>query len=131
MMLNPVAFVAAAPAATHNWQSHRDERRAADPHRALQRALLGWFADQPCRITVAMTLARPWASATFTGIRHAFDLTLSGDRHRATATAFEAALDAIDWTIAGHFVADIAIVRTQSDATETVLTVEALSVAGD
>lgn len=68
----------------------------------------------------------PWASATFTGARHR--LTIVAEKGPATM-AWLAALPEMELPIAGHLVADLAVIAVEQDeealrATLEVLTVE-------
>lgn len=85
--------------------------------RAVRAALAGF--DGPIEAT-----SRPWASITFTGARHR--LILAG------GTIDEAALGALpehEFTLAGHIVADVAIIdeRARGGALE----LEILTIEGD
>jgi hypothetical protein len=50
---------------------------------------------------------RPWASASFAGARHWFDVCPNGDGEDAAAVARE--LTWREWALAGRFVADVAL----------------------
>lgn len=52
-----------------------------------------------------------WASITFTGLRHEFDLRLEGDQDRVGAALAHLTdrLGEIDVPMAGHFLAEIAV----------------------
>lgn len=84
--------------------------RRADPHRALLRALA---ASYPA-LRVLDGRTEPWASATFTGMRHVLrcePLDLAG-------------LDDADFTLPGHVVADIAAAEENGLSVIEALTIE-------
>lgn len=82
----------------------------SDPHRALRRLLVARCPD----LTVVEASSEPWASVTFTGMRHLF---------RCLPGADIAGLAAIDVRIPGHVLADIRI-RPLPERTE----IEALTI---
>ncbi len=117
--------------------------RYVDGHARLLRALrtmilphLVATGDRQLPLIVVMdSQAMPWASATFSGQRHQVSLRLGG-----TLAGQQAAVDHLgsdladaDWRVPGHLVADIALVavdtRLDRDGPETVVTIEALTVA--
>lgn len=75
-----------------------------------------------------------WASATFTGMRHAMHVTLAGREGIATGEWLAAILPEHEFQIAGHLVADIAvsaIYRREEGTPAMTLTIEALTVEAD
>ncbi len=96
-------------------------------HRRLGRLLAARLAPMP----MMASGARSWASASFNGARHWFEL-------QAAATADPAALaaelhrqfGAAEWAIAGQLVADIAVTAPDTQG-EAVIRVECLTVAVD
>ncbi len=56
----------------------------------------------------------PWASITFTGLRHEFDLRLEGETESVALAilGFGADLGDLEVPMAGHFLAEIAVVST-------------------
>jgi hypothetical protein len=81
-------------------------RAQADPLPRLLDQLLA-RAGQPA--TVERASSRPWASALFEGRRHVIRLRLAGSDGDARAETFATGIDAAEWTLAGHFVADISV----------------------
>ena len=68
----------------------------------------------------------PWASVTFTGMRHSVVLSLKGADGAAAGEAFIAALPEHEFTLPGKLVADAAIVCVeQVIGPEAVMTIEA------
>lgn len=80
--------------------------------------------------------SEPWASLTFTGVRHSLALRLAGPVEKVEAAwdRIEALLVAADFALAGHFLADFAIGEKQGeilpDGTMTLsVELEALTIA--
>ena len=69
-----------------------------------------------------------WASATFSGMRHAVVLHFTGADAVAQGRALAAGLDVYEFTLHGHIVADICVVRREERGGELVLEIEALTV---
>ncbi|MBB6427557.1 hypothetical protein [Sphingopyxis sp. JAI128] len=87
------------------WSPARPPRPGC-PHRRL-RTLLA--RELPQGATLGASTFRPWASASFVGARHLFPCTLAlGDVATARA-ALHDRLSAIEWTLPGHIVADVAV----------------------
>jgi hypothetical protein len=72
------------------------------PHRRLTR-LLG--IELGSGVTLGPSTLRPWASANFVGARHLFDCTAEG----VSLDALGKRLNAAQWRLPGHIVADVAI----------------------
>lgn len=70
--------------------------------------------------------SRRWASVTFRGARHELALRLDGDA--AAAERFCDGLEAADFRLAGHIVADIALVSQERRADCVRVRLEALTV---
>lgn len=97
--------------------------RPGCPHRRL-RALLA--RALPTGLTLGESNFRPWASANFVGARHIFACAPTAGNGSAMAAALRSELDATEWPLAGHIVAD-AVVETEGagDAVRIeILTVE-------
>lgn len=82
----------------------------SDPHRALRRALVARCPE----LTVIRDSSEPWASVTFTGMRHLFCCAPGVDPAR---------LAALDVELPGHILADISV-RLLSDQ----IRIEALTI---
>ena len=81
-------------------------RRGADPLPLLLAQLL-LRAGRPT--VIDRTTSRPWASALFEGQRHTIWLRFSGAEAQKQKDRLLAGLDDAEWTLPGHFVADIAV----------------------
>jgi len=92
-----------------------------DPHTRLIRALI---ARSENRATLRHGESEAWASVTFTGARHLLRLAMPAEM----ADAFAAELDAHEFAIPGHIVADIAVTARHKAATGTTLEIEALTI---
>jgi hypothetical protein len=90
---------AAHPSAVHD----------AAVHDHLRNQLVGWL-PAAARITGAGW--RPWASASFAGARHWFDLTPKGAEW-AEFTALR--LGERDWPLTGSFVADVHVTQGEPE----------------
>lgn len=77
-----------------------------DPHTRLIAQLLDHAGPDS---SVIATSSRPWASATFVGARHVIVLKLSGAGHAARADRFIETLPDVEFSIAGHIVADTCV----------------------
>ncbi len=75
-------------------------------------------------VEIGPTAATPWASATFAGARHAFDLTVRG----RDAADWLAELPEIDLPMRGHLAADVAVIATSEAGGVTLARVEVLTV---
>lgn len=78
--------------------------RRTDPLPRLLRQLVARAGD-PC--AVVRTASRPWASALFQGRRHEVTMTLIGADAAARLAAMVEGIGETEWTLQGHFVADI------------------------
>ena len=77
----------------------------------MQDATCGLLRAIRASLAVPMTLeevrSRAWASVTFVGARHELSLKLDGDGAAAAADQFVAGLEAAEFALRGHIVADI------------------------
>ena len=87
--------------------------RRADPHRGLIRALLARYP----RLAVLTSCSEAWSSATYTGARHVLTCDLGTDL---------AGIGDAEFTLPGHFVADIS-----ASACDSRMIVEALTIEAD
>ena len=73
--------------------------------------------------------SRPWASATFVGARHELTFRLDGEDAGAAADRFLGDLDATEFKLRGHILADIALISEERfDDGRVRISVEALTV---
>jgi len=86
-------------------------RPKRDPHTRLIAQLLELAGSDS---SVIATSSRPWASATFVGIRHKIILKLSGQNHYKRADQLIEALPEAQFTISGHIVAEACTDARQS-----------------
>lgn len=80
--------------------------RPGCPHRRLFRLLA---RELPHGLTLGASTLRPWASANFVGARHLFPCVAAVGDIPLLCRALRERLSAIEWTLAGHIVADIAV----------------------
>ncbi len=102
-----------------------------NPHIALQRALIAGLT--PADVIIEADTETPWASASFSGQRHYFDLTVSGEGAIAAVANLGTMISEDRLAIDGHVVADILLSTHQmlqsSHAPLVILGVEALTVS--
>jgi hypothetical protein len=72
--------------------------------------------------------SRSWASATFAGARHQLAFRLEGEGAEAAADRFLGRLDATDFELRGHILADIALVSEERRPGCAQIRLEALTV---
>jgi hypothetical protein len=100
---------------------------------ALLRALIGRAGVARDRILLTELQSTDWRSLTFTGERHQIHLRVPGPDAREIVDRMCRNLENAEFSIPGHFVADIAILGTPTRALDgsISLTVEALTIAAD
>jgi hypothetical protein len=81
-------------------------RSAGDP---LPRLLDQLLVRAGSAAIIERASSRPWASALFEGRRHVIRLRLNGPDQDGRLAAFIDGIGSAEWTLAGHFVADISI----------------------
>ena len=103
-------------------------RGSSDATSAFLRAIRGSFPGH--EFTIEDVRSRSWASATFTGARHELAFRVSGVGAPAAADAFVATLEAAEFDLRGHVMADISLVSEERrDGEDMVrLRLEALTV---
>ena len=99
----------------------------ADATTALLRVLKNSF-DRVNFLNFERVHSREWASITFSGARHEITLRLVGAEADAAADAFAASLDAAEFRLRGHILADIALVAREATGDGVRLSLEALTV---
>lgn len=100
-------------------------KERADP---LPRLLDQLIARAAGPATVEQASSRPWASALFDGRRHLVRLRISGADFASRAAAFAQNIGEAEWSLSGHFVADISVDRSQPDAQGVTLDLSALTI---
>lgn len=58
---------------------------------------------------IERSVSRPWASALFEGRRHSITIGLGGDDPLGCRERFIDDIGSVEWTLPGHFVADIMV----------------------
>jgi hypothetical protein len=95
---------------------------------ALRRALRASFTGLA---TITRHESCGWASISSSGERHRLVLRLEGDSAAADADRFLDGLAEREFALAGHILADVALVADERDARAVRLTLEALTIAVD
>lgn len=108
---------------------------SGDATSALLRAL-GRRVGKGVAFRAEEIVSRPWASATFTGARHEISFRLEGEQAESAASAFAEGLQAAEFALRGHILADILIVDREpavetAGGTSVRLRIEALTVEVD
>ncbi len=98
-----------------------------DATTALLRALRSAF-DSVNFVNFERVQSREWASITFTGARHEVTIRLDGEGAEAAADRFAAGLDATEFRLRGHILADIVLVGRERTEHGVHLQLEALTV---
>lgn len=96
--------------------------RPGCPHRRLRRLLM---RELPAGMAPGASTFRPWASASFVGARHIFPCTLAAGDADIMRRALHDRLGAIEWSLPGHIVADVAV---ECGAKPDMLRIEILTV---
>lgn len=100
-------------------------KRSRDP---LPRLLTQLLDRAGAPATIERAASRPWASALFEGRRHVVTLRISGPDAAARRARFVTGLESAEWTLSGHFVADITIDQDCPDAGDYRLELSALTI---
>ena len=98
-----------------------------DAQAALLRALSARVGKEQI-LSVRHARSEPWASATFSGARHSFGLALTGKSAFETANRLAEGLDAMEFRLNGHLVADITLVDRRDTPDGATFAIEALTV---
>lgn len=83
-------------------------------------------AGQPA--TIERATSRPWNSALFQGRRHVILMHISGADAAARRAHFTHDLGEVEWTLPGHFVADIIVDDHRADSHGEWLELSALTI---
>ena len=102
-------------------------KRGRDAHDLLVRALQE-RAGGGDAVSLAGASSQAWASATFCGARHQVALRFIGDSARGLAERLAGEMDAIEFRLPGHLVADIAVTAREDTPDGVSLEIEALTV---
>lgn len=87
------------------WSPARPPRPGC-PHRRLRHLLI---RELPPGLAADASTFRPWASANFVGARHIFPCALAVGEAEAMRRALQERLDAFEWRLPGHIVADVVV----------------------
>lgn len=98
-----------------------------DATTALLRAIRTNLENCP-NVVLEEIRSRSWASATFLGARHEVTLRLEGDGAGAATADFIETLDAREFQLRGHILADIALVAHEPLPGGAKIRLEALTV---
>ena len=96
--------------------------RPGCPHRRLRNLLA---RELPPGLALGASTFRPWASASFVGARHLFPCALATGATEDLRHGLQDRLNATEWHITGHIVADVAV---ECDAGPGMLRIEILTV---
>jgi hypothetical protein len=77
---------------------------------------------------IERAVSRPWASALFEGRRHVIALRLSGAKVATRFCDFVEDLGSAEWSLPGHFVADIIVDEVRDEGAEIWLELSALTI---
>ena len=101
-----------------------------DATTAFLRSICATFAT--FRMTIEEIRSRSWASATFAGARHELTFRIEGEGAGAAADRFLENLEAAEFELRGHILADIALVAEERiDGGWVRISLEALTVEDD
>lgn len=100
---------------------------AADATSALLRELRNCLEDVNF-VNFERVHSREWASITFSGARHEISLRLVGEGAEAAADRFAERLDATEFRLRGHILADITLAAREPIDGGVRLSLEALTV---
>ena len=102
--------------------------KSRDATTALLKAIRDVF--EGFELTLEEIKSRSWASATFTGARHELSFRIEGAGALGAADDFLGNLEAREFTLRGHIMADIALVSEERrDGEDCVrISIEALTV---
>ena len=124
---NPARIDPAFPnnACTNMVSPRTAPRRGPDAGTLMLRALRTHALAAGVVVAVLRIDSRPWASATFAGMRH--DVTVEAGVGDALA-AWLAALPDADWALRGHLVADVVVERTTTQSDGNVVSIGVLTI---
>jgi hypothetical protein len=99
-----------------------------DATTALLRAVRAAAGGPEGAFVLEEVASRSWASVTFSGARHELAFRLEGDGAEAAAERFASGLEAAEFPLRGHILADIALVDEERRPGWARLRLEALTV---
>lgn len=102
----------------------------ADATSALLRAVRAAL-ESAAGFVLEEVRSRSWASVTFSGARHELAFRLEGEGAEDAAARFVSGLEAAEFSLRGHILADIALMGEERRAGFARLRLEALTVEDD
>jgi hypothetical protein len=90
--------------------------------------LLVQLVEHTAPATILHTASRPWCSALFQGRRHVIMLRIDGVDADSRQARFANGLACAEWTLPGHFVADISIDEVARGDEAIIVTLSALTI---
>jgi hypothetical protein len=101
---------------------------SSDATTAFLRALRMNFVNFAVGFVLEEVRSRSWASVTFSGARHEIAFRLEGEEAEGAAGAFLTNLQAAEFNLRGHVLADIALVSEERRPERARIAIEALTV---
>ena len=99
--------------------------RGPDAATLIERALIAQALAAGCRVEIAASDSRRWASATFIGARHAIRLSCA---RSAALETWLSELPEADFALRGHLVADLTVERVHREGDAVTVSLEILTV---
>jgi hypothetical protein len=106
----------------------RNKAIGKDQRDPLPRLLAQLIERAGAPTMIERAASRPWASALFEGRRHVVALRFSGARMATRFCDFVDGIDRAEWSLPGHFVADISIDEVRDEGAELWLELSALTI---
>lgn len=100
---------------------------SGDVGAVMVRALRGAALGAGCPVEISQSAWRRWASATFTGARHAITLSAPAS---AALDRWLGALPEAEFALSGHLVADLRVIAVQRIDGRTQAELEVLTLEG-
>jgi hypothetical protein len=100
--------------------------RRSDVHGALGNALIARFSASNPRIVTSCS--HPWASVTFSGARHQFEIELVSEDAQPRIDDVANAVGDCEFDLNGHIVADVHVAGSKPISRGATFSIEALTV---
>ena len=97
-----------------------------EPHTELTAKLCDALRPATAEIIKSHTI--PWASATFSGLRHFIEVAVTGEAASKCAQILAAELRELEFDLAKHIVADVTVTKMRDTPLVIIISVEALTV---
>lgn len=95
---------------------------------ALVHAVRGRFGAAGLTFALEELHSRSWASVTFSGARHELAFCVQGESAEEAAARFVTGMEAAEFSLRGHLVADVALVSEERSPGRVRIALEALTV---